>query len=383
MRRFAVILGVLLASCSGGPEAAKEPPKQAVKAAATSTPSPTPSPIAPAPVFAVQPGKVEGPMSLAFLPDGRMLIGLRDGGIVVRAEDGKITPLTGVPEAEMMRDIAVAADGLIYFAYSEPQSAGGYLALARASVGAAGLEHVQTLWHGKDDKMDGSLAGAVAVSADQRALYLSGARQRWGAGPPPGKRPKGYHRPIVVYGSIVRLDLPAADAGGLLALAEVRPSIVSTGHRNPLGLAIAADGRLWEHEMGPKGGDELNLIAPGKDYGWPKVSNGDNYDGTVIPDHKPGDGFTPPLLFWNPSVSPAGFLLYSGKLFPQWKGSGFMGALSGQAVVRVSIDGAGAAKGDEWPMKTRIRDVAEAPDGAIWLVEDDTGEGGRLFRLGQ
>ena len=382
MRGFGLIL-LLLASCSDAPEAAKQPVPQAVKTAAIASPSPTPSPAAPAPVFVVQPGKIEGPMSLAFLPDGRMLVGLRDGGMVVRGADGGITPLAGVPASEMMRDVAVMADGTIYFAYSEPQSAGGYLALARATAGAAGFDQVQVLWHGKRDKMDGSLAGAVAVSPDQRTLYLSGARQRWGPATPPAQRPKGYHRPIVVYGSIVRLDLPAPDAGGLLALAEVRPSIVTTGHRNPLGLAIAADGRLWEHEMGPKGGDELNLIVPGKDYGWPKVSNGDDYDGTIIPDHKPGDGFEPPLLFWNPSVSPAGFLLYSGKLFPEWRGSGFMGALSGRAVVRVTISGASAAKADQWPMKTRIRDVAEAPDGAIWLVEDDTGEGGRLFRLGR
>jgi glucose/arabinose dehydrogenase len=391
VRRFGVLLAIVLTACSGAPETGKEAGKQAAKAAenpaaspspaASATPSPTP---APAPNFVLQPGKVEGPMSMAFLPDGRMLIGQRAGGIVLRAEDGAVTPLAGVPDAEMMRDIAVAADGTIYFAYSEPQSAGGYLALARATVGAAELDHVQILWHGKADKMDGSLAGAVAIAPDQRSLYLSGARQRWGAPAlPRGQRPKGYHRPIVAYGSIVRLDLPAPDAAGLLPLAGVRAKIVSTGHRNPLGLAIAGDGRVWEHEMGPKGGDEVNLIEKGKDYGWPTVSNGDNYDGTVIPDHKPGDGFEPPMLFWNPSISPAGFILYSGRMFPEWRGSGFMGMLSAQGVARVTISGAGAAKADEWPLGMRIRDVAEAPDGAIWIIEDDTGEQGRVFRLGR
>jgi glucose/arabinose dehydrogenase len=275
-----------------------------------------------------------------------------------------------MPAAEMIRDLVVMGD-IVYFGFSEPQSAGGYLALGRAVLKGASLSKVQILWHGKAARMDGSLGGAIAVSRDQRTAYISGARQRGGAPPiPRGKRPKGYRRPIVAYGSIVRIDLPSR-----------RATIVSTGHRNPLGLAIAADGRVWEHEMGPKGGDELNLILPGKDYGWPSVSNGDNYDGTIIPDHKPGDGFQPPVLFWNPSISPAGFILYSGKLYPEWRGSGFMGLLSGQGVARVTLSGEGAAKADQWPLETRIRDIAEGPDGAIWLVEDDTGEGGRLFRL--
>lgn len=383
MRRFAVMLGMLLASCSGPPEAAKEPTKHAVKADVKAKPSPTPSPAAPAPAFAVQPGKFDGPMAIAFLADGRMLVGQKDGSLRLRLDDGTIRPVSGMPAAEMVRDIVVMGD-IIYFAISEPQTAGGCLALGRAVLEGETLGKVQILWRGKGDRMDGSLGGAIAVQPDQQAVFLSGARQRWGAPAlPRGQRPKGYRRPIVAYGSIVRIALPLPDPDGMLALPDVSARTVSTGHRNPLGLAIAADGRLWEHEMGPKGGDELNLITPGKDYGWPKVSNGDNYDGGVIPDHTPGDGFAPPVLFWNPSVSPAGFLLYSGKLFPQWKGSGFMGALSGQAVVRVTINGAGAAKGDEWPMQTRIRDVAEAPDGAIWLVEDDTGEGGRLFRLGK
>ncbi|MCW3847732.1 PQQ-dependent sugar dehydrogenase [Sphingomonas sp. LB-2] len=380
MRRFGLILCALTAACSGAPQAAQEPLK-ALEAATSSAANASP---AAAPVFAVQPGKFEGPMAMAFLADGRILVGLKDGSLKLRAANGAITPVAGVPAAEMMRDLWIAADQTIYIAYSEPQSAGGCLALARAVLSGNRLGKVQILWRGKAGRMDGSLGGAIAVSADQRTAYISGARQRWGAPPVPrGQRPKGYHRPIVAYGSIVRIDLPAPGAGGLLPLARVRAGTYSTGHRNPLGLAIAADGRLWEHEMGPRGGDELNLIVRGKDYGWPKVSNGDNYDGTIIPDHKPGDGFQPPVLFWNPSISPAGFILYSGRMFREWRGSGFMGLLSGRGVARMTISGGGAAKGDEWPMGTRIRDVAEAPDGAIWLIEDDSGDGGRLFRLGR
>jgi glucose/arabinose dehydrogenase len=153
----------------------------------------------------------------------------------------------------------------------------------------------------------------------------------------------------------------------------------SSGHRNPYGLAFTPDGRLWDTEMGPRGGDELNLILPGRNYGWPDVSNGDNYDGTPIPDHSTQPQFEAPKLWWNPSISPSSLLVYSGHLFPQWQGSGFIGALSGQALIRVTFDGDKAHKAEQWDMGSRIRFVAQGPDGAIYLLED--GSPGRLLRL--
>jgi len=114
-------------------------------------------------------------------------------------------------------------------------------------------------------------------------------------------------------------------------------------------------------------------------YGYPKVSNGDHYDGTPIPDHKPGDGFEPPKVFWNPVISPSSLLIYKGDLFPDWKGDAFIGALSGEALIRVDLDGETATKADEWPMDARIRAVEQGPDGAIWLLED--GRNGRLLKL--
>jgi glucose/arabinose dehydrogenase len=154
------------------------------------------------------------------------------------------------------------------------------------------------------------------------------------------------------------------------------------GHRNPLGLAFARDGRLWETEMGPRGGDELNLIVRGRNYGYPHVSNGDNYNGVPIPDHKPGDGFEPPKVYWNPSISPGGLIIYTGDKFPQWKGDALIPALSGQALIRVAIDGDKAKKADQWDMKARIREVAQGPDGSVYLLEDGEAPGqGRLLRL--
>jgi glucose/arabinose dehydrogenase len=131
--------------------------------------------------------------------------------------------------------------------------------------------------------------------------------------------------------------------------------------------------------MGPRGGDELNLIQRGKNYGWPVVSEGKNYDGVPIPPHSTHPEFEAPKLFWNPVISPSSLLIYTGNLFPQWKGSGFIGALSGKALVRVTFHGDSAAKAEEWDMGARIRFVGQGPDGAIYLLED--GDGGRLLRL--
>ena len=131
--------------------------------------------------------------------------------------------------------------------------------------------------------------------------------------------------------------------------------------------------------MGPRHGDELNLVQRGSNYGWPKVSNGTHYDGKDIPDHKAGDGFEAPKAYWVPAISPGGLMFYTGSMFPAWKGSMFIGGLGGKALVRVKIDGKTAAKADHWNMGTRIREVEQGPDGAIWLLED--GEKGRMLKL--
>jgi len=154
---------------------------------------------------------------------------------------------------------------------------------------------------------------------------------------------------------------------------------VTMGHRNVLGLAFAPDGRLWAAEMGPQGGDELNLIAPGRNYGWPEVSYGSHYGGDPIPDAHRGRGFEEPKLWWNPAISPGALLIYSGDLFPEWKGDALIGALSGEALLRADIDGESARKADQWEMGARIRAVDQGPDGAVYLLED--GAGGRLLRL--
>jgi len=146
-----------------------------------------------------------------------------------------------------------------------------------------------------------------------------------------------------------------------------------------LGLSFAPDGRLWETEMGPRGGDELNLLIQGRNYGWPEASYGSHYDGRDIPDDHKGRGFEEPKLWWNPSVSPGSLLIYTGNLFPQWKGDALIGTLSGQALIRADIDGDRARKAEQWDMGKRIRAVDQGPRGEVYLLED--GPGARLLRL--
>jgi glucose/arabinose dehydrogenase len=182
-------------------------------------------------------------------------------------------------------------------------------------------------------------------------------------------------------GKIIRLnddgslpaDNPFASQGGVAA------QVWSLGHRNILGMAFDANGKLWAHEMGPAGGDELNLIVRGANYGYPIVSNGDHYDGRPIPDHDTRPEFAAPKVTWTPVISPAGFVIYSGSLFPQWKGSGFIGGLSSTSLVRVAFDGDSAREAERFNMGERIREVEQGPDGALWLLED--GSKARLLKL--
>jgi glucose/arabinose dehydrogenase len=221
----------------------------------------------------------------------------------------------------------------------------------------------------------GQFGANIAFATDNKSLFLAtGERQRF----TPAQDAEQ------TWGKILRLTLdgkafpgnPMYKAGG------VRAQTWSSGHRNPYGLAFARDGRLWEVEMGPKGGDEVNLIEPGKNYGYPLVSNGDNYSGKVIPDHPSRPDLAAPKLWWNPAISPGGMMIYSGALFPAWRGSMLISALSGKGLIRVKLDGANATAGEQFDMGARIRDVAQAPDGSVWVLEDGTrGANGNLLRL--
>ncbi|MCX7676961.1 MAG: PQQ-dependent sugar dehydrogenase, partial [Alteraurantiacibacter sp.] len=185
-------------------------------------------------------------------------------------------------------------------------------------------------------------------------------------------------------GKVVRLNLDGTPAAGNPFAAQGSPAdqIWSYGQRNLLGLQFDLDGNLWDLEHGPRGGDELNLVEPGRNYGWPTRSYGDNYNGDPIPDHSADDGFVKPAIYWNPVIAPGDFLFYRGNLFPAWRGQALIAAMGGvTSIVRVSVDPASNSATEEarYKFPVRLRDIAEAADGSLWLVED--GPRGRLLHI--
>jgi glucose/arabinose dehydrogenase len=182
-------------------------------------------------------------------------------------------------------------------------------------------------------------------------------------------------------GKVLRLNLdgspaqgnPFADRGG------VAREIWSYGHRNLLGLAFDLDGQLWDLEHGPRGGDEINQVEPGANYGWPVRSYGINYNGSDIPDHTADDGFSKPAIYWTPVIAPGDFIFYSGELWPEWRNQALIANLATQSLVRVSLAGGKGTEEARTDFGKRLRDIAEGPDGALYIAED--GKGGRLLRL--
>jgi glucose/arabinose dehydrogenase len=326
------------------------------------------------------------PWAIAVLPDSRLLVTEKPGKIFIVAESGRKTPVDNVPAVAAsgqngLLDIAASptfqADRRIYFTYVEPGSGGSSLVLAEATLAVSGvrasLQQLNVIWRQTPAGGGGQPGGIIAFDPAGKHLFLtSGDRMRPAMAQNPDETPGKVLR-LNLDGSIPS-DNPQASAGG------VRAQTWTMGHRNPYGLAFAPDGKLWLHEMGPRGGDEVNLIEPGKNYGWPVVSNGDNYNGTAIPRHSTRPEFAAPVLYWNPVIAPAGFAFYDAQMFPEWRGSAFIGGLAATALIRVTFDkNGGADEADRWEMDARIRDVAVGTDGTLWLIEDDSP--GRLLRL--
>jgi glucose/arabinose dehydrogenase len=302
-----------------------------------------------------------------------------------------------------------ATDHTVYLTYAEPGEGGSSLALARARLaladGKASLEGLQVLWRQMPKGRGGQFGGAIAFSPDGKYLFLSvGDRQRMtpaqDADQALGKILRltldGKPAPGNPYaGKTGAATVPLIDPPRNTEVAKTAPVLSSyrfpaphtapaetwsSGHRTPYGLAFGPDGRLWELEHGPRGGDELNLIEPGRNYGWPLVSYATNYDGVPIPSPDTRPDLARPVIYWTPVIAPGNFAFYNGALFPDWKGSALIGGLSSQSLTRVVFDGKGGAKvADRWRVGHRVRDVAVAPDGAIWLLEDS--RSGGVFRM--
>ena len=324
------------------------------------------------------------PWAIGFLPDGRMLVTEKPGRIFLVTQDGGKTELSDVPVLASgqngMLDISVAPDfatsSQVYFTYIDPDE-GGRLVLSRATLSvsgdAAALTDPTVIWRQSPGGGGGQPGGIIAFDPRGSHLFLSvGDRMR----------PDSAQDPDQARGKVLRLNLDGSTPpdNPLAAQGGVQAETWSTGHRNPYGLAFAPDGRLWLHEMGPRGGDELNLIERGFNYGWPLVSNGNEYSGGNIPDHDTRPELAAPAVYWTPVIAPAGLAFYDGAMFPGWQGSALIGGLRVQALLRVSFGPEGQPdEAERWSMGARIRDVAVAPDGAVWVIEDSNP--GRLMRL--
>ena len=358
------------------------------------------------------------PWRIAFLPDGRMLITEKVGSLWLVTQEGGKTPITNVPPVLSqgqggMLGVYIspryATDHSVYLTYSEPGDGGSSLALARAqlSIGQSNvsLDGLQVIWRDPMRGRGGQFGGAVAFAPDGQSLFLAvGDRMRMtpaqDANSPLGKmlhltldgRPAPGNPGMGSTGATsVAVTNPPRDTeaaknapvdhmymfpGPNLTPAETWTS----GHRTPYGLAFAPDGRFWELEHGPRGGDELNLIEPGKNYGWPLVSYAVNYNGVPIPSPDTRADLTKPAIYWTPVIAPGNFVFYKGALFPQWLGSALVGGMTSMSITRVTFDGqGGATPGERWSVGNRVRDVAVASDGAIWLLED--ANPGGLYRL--
>jgi len=328
------------------------------------------------------------PWAMAFLPEGGLLVSEKSGALKLLDPSGSIVDIAGVPAVahggqgglgDVVLHPGFAHNRLVYLSYAEEGDGGRGAVVARAKLvldGAASrLEGIRVIWR-QQPKVSGSghYGHRIAFGPEGYLWISSGDRQKFD----PAQDMTGN------LGKIIRLrddgslpdDNPFRDAG------EIAGQVWSLGHRNPLGIAFDAGGQLWEVEMGPSGGDELNRIVRGENYGYPVVSEGRHYSGIDIPDHHTRPELSAPAIAWNPVISPSSLMFYSGSEFPQWQGSAFIGGLSSQSLVRVSFDGRKAREVERFPMGARIRAVAQGPDGALWLLEDGSkGSQGRLLRL--
>lgn len=389
MRAFSFVLLPLLLACTAADDAGVAQNANAAQ--------PQPERSTDARPFEIEPlAQFNEPWAMTFLDPGNaggwILVTEKPGRLRLWNSLGQTLEVSGVPAVDYggqggLGDVVLhpdfARNNLVYLSFAEagPDDTRGAavgrgrLVIDEMDDGSAELRDFRIIWR-QSPKVSGRghYGHRLAFGPDGKLYITNGDRQKFD----PAQDMSG------TLGKIVRLnddgsvpaDNPWASRGGVTA------QLWTTGHRNPLGIAFAADGRLWAHEMGPEGGDEFNLIERGANYGYPIVSNGSHYGGRDIPDHPTRPEFAAPKIFWNPSISPAGLIVYSGRLFPDWRGDAIMGALSGQALVRIDLDGGNAREAGRWPMDARIREVEQGPDGAIYLLEDmRDGRGGRLLRL--
>jgi glucose/arabinose dehydrogenase len=331
------------------------------------------------------------PWAIGFLPDARMLVTEKHAGkLYIVTSAGAKTEVSGLPKVDGrgqggLLDVDVGPDyatsSLIYWTYYEPREGGNGLAVARGKLvegDAPRVENVQVIFRMLPTLESTLHAGGRLVFTREGLLYVTLGERSVLEGRKQARDLKSH------FGKIVRIkpdgsvpgDNPYVNSG------ERKPEIWSSGHRNVLSAALDAQGRLWEVEMGPRGGDELNLVQKGKDYGWPTIGYGEEYSGDRIHDATQAEGLEQPVYYWDPVISPSGMTIYSGKLIKEWKDNVFIGGLSSKALVRLVLKN-DKVVGEERLLTdrgARIREVVEGPDGALYLLTD--GDDAKLLRVG-
>ncbi|MDE8654074.1 PQQ-dependent sugar dehydrogenase [Novosphingobium album (ex Liu et al. 2023)] len=372
-------LPIALASCGAAAPGDKAAPQDAA-----------------APFRAEPVARFEAPWAMDIDRDtGVMLVTERAGALKLVTPDGKISDVAGVPKVDFggqggLGDVRLAPGQTgttfdrrtIYLSWAEAGEGDTRgAALGRGTIAcdramACALQDLKVIWR-QQPKVTGRghYSHRIAFSPDGQYLFVSsGERQKMA----PAQDLSN------TLGTIVRLLPDGTPAPGNPFAARGAPGdqIWSYGHRNVLGLALDPQGRLWGLEHGPKGGDELNLIEPGRNYGWPLVSDGDHYDGTQIPRHATRPDLAGPAISWNPVIAPGDFIFYTGDDFPEWRGEAVIAAMKPAALVRVAITGNGAREVARYPMPHRIREIEQGPNGTLWLLEDGQESAtGRLLRL--
>ena len=335
------------------------------------------------------------PWALEFLPDGRLLITEKSGTIQLVTQDGKKTEVAGAPKVAYagqggLGDIKLhpdfATNRTVYISFVEPgdnDTSGAAVAKGTLNLDKPAVENLEVIWRALPKLAGSSIHFSHRILFDSEGhMFVSAGERNNNAENPdqaPGQRLDNH------LGKILRLDENGKAAAGnpFAAQGGIAAEVWSMGHRNPLGIAFDPTGQLWNIEMAPRGGDELNQVIAGANFGYPYLSNGNHYNGKIIPDHDTDTSgkYNPPKAWWNPVISPSSLMFYTGEQFPSWKGNAFISGLSSMSIIRVTVNAqtGAAAEAQRFVMGKRMRGLKQGPDGNIWAIED--GAGGRLLKL--
>lgn len=327
------------------------------------------------------------PWGMASLPNGRLLVTEKPGRLRIVEANGAVgAPISGLPAniayggqgglLDVVLDPRFARNGRIYLSFAESGTGGYSTAVARAVLSGNTLTGTTVIWRaGPKTSGQGHYGGRLVFQHTGYLFVTTGDKQQ---GEPSQDRSG-------TLGKVVRIatDGTIPSTNPYVGQSGIDPAIWSYGHRNPQGAVSHPDtNRLWINEHGPQGGDEVNIIYPGRNYGWPRVSNGRNYGSPTddIPNHRPGDGYEAPHHWWDPSPAPAGMTIYTGSRFPAWNRDLLIATLAAQQLIRLDLDAQRKVVGEErLAIGERIRDVEQAPDGGVYVLTDSSN--GRILKL--